>query len=101
MEARKQHETLMATIHVLPGIERRDLLGVLPAEQLLQKAIEAGITDAIVIGRDRAGQSYVASCSPDADKVVGMLMRAVNIIAGAEITNDQVINTDEGPIAGG
>lgn len=89
----------MAKVHVLPGIERRDLLGVLPAEQLLQKAIEAGITDAVAIGRDRSGQLYVASCNPDADKAVGMLMRAVNMIADATIINDQVLNTDDGPAA--
>ena len=90
----------MAEVHVLPGIERRDLLGVLPAEQLLQKAIEAGVTDAIVIGRDRAGLPYVASCIADADKAVGMLMRVVNSIAGATIINDQVLSSDGGPISG-
>jgi hypothetical protein len=89
----------MAGVHVLPGIERRDLLGVLPPEQLLQKAIENGVTDVVIVGRARDGSPYVASCVADADKAVGQLMRAVTFISGSEITNDQVLNTDEGPAA--
>lgn len=84
-----------ATVHVLPGVERRDLLGVLPAEQLLRKAIEAGVTDAVIVARDRAGQPYVASCIPDADKTVGRLMYAATFIAQATISNDQVLSADE------
>lgn len=85
----------MAEVHVLPGIERRDLLGTLPPEQLFTKAIENGVTDAIIVGRARDGSLYVASCNSDADKAVGMLMRAVSMIASVEITNDQVLDTEE------
>lgn len=86
----------MAEVHVLPGIERRDLLGVLPAEQLFQKALEAGVTDAIVIGRARDGTFYIASCVADADKAVGQLMRGVSFIAASDIINDQVLDTEDG-----
>jgi len=88
----------MAEIHVLPGVERRDLLGVLPAEELLQKAIDQGITDVVIVGRDRAGNPYVASCLSDVDRAVGRLMYAATFLAQATLHNDQVIDTDEGPI---
>lgn len=91
----------MAEVHVLPGVERRDLIGTLPANQLLQGAIDAGVTDVIIVGRDRSGAPYVASGLPDADKAVGMLMRAVNMIAGATIENDQVLGDDGGPSPAG
>lgn len=85
----------MAEVHVLPGVERRDLLGVLPTEQVFQKALEAGVTDVLIIGRDRAGGFYVASGCEDVDRSVGMLMRAVNYLS-APLANDQVVET-EGP----
>lgn len=88
----------MADVHVLPGIERRDLLGVLPSEQLLQKAIEQGITDVIIVGRDRYGQQYVASTLSDADRAVGRLYSAANFLASAVISNDQILNTEDGPV---
>ncbi len=66
---------LMAEVHVLPGIE-------------------AGVTNVIIVGRDRAGELYVASANGDADRDVGMLMRAVSHIAGATIVNDVVIETE-------
>lgn len=86
----------MAELHVMPGVERRDLLGVLPAEQLLQKAIDAGITDAIVIGRDREGRPYIATCMSDVDRAVGRIMHAATYLASCTIENDQVIDTDDG-----
>lgn len=85
----------MAEVHVMPGVERRDLMGVLPAEQLLQKAIDAGVTDVVIVARDRSGQPYVASCIADVDKAVGRLMYAVTFLAQATIENDQVFDSDE------
>lgn len=90
----------MAEVHVLPGIERRDLLGALPAEQLFTKAIENGVTDAVIVGRTRDGSPYVASCLSDADKAVGQLMRAVNMITSAEMNNAEPMITEDGPVGG-
>ena len=85
-----------ATIHVLPGIERRDILGTLPAERLLQNAIKAGVTEPIVVARDRHGDLYIASAMPDVDRAVGYLMRAATFLASSTIENDQVVDTGEG-----
>lgn len=85
----------MADIHVLPGVERRDLAGVaLPSEEVLQAAINNGVTDVIVIGRSRDGSLYVAGAPPDVDKAVGMLMRAVSVLASCDVINDVVIKGD-------
>lgn len=84
----------MADVHVLPGVERRDLLEPLPCEQLFAKAVEAGVIDAVVVGRGRDGQLYVASAGSDVDRDVGLLMRAVTFLSSMTIENDQVIHTE-------
>ena len=71
----------MSNIEVLPGVERNDLIEDAPSPDVLVAAIESGLTDVIVIGRDRAGEFYLASASGDTDHVVGMLMRAVARLA--------------------
>ncbi len=82
----------MSEIHVLPGVERRDLVGpATDAERVLQTAIDKGNTDVVVVGRARRGELYLAGAAPDADKTVGLLMRAVNMLASATIVNDVVI----------
>lgn len=78
-----------AQIVVLPGIERRDLAGVkCDSAGVLQCAINAGVTDVIVVGRDRQGNLYLAGAPPDVDKTVGMLMRAVATLSDCTIIND-------------
>lgn len=68
----------MADVHVLPGIERRDLVGApLRDEVVLQAAIEKGVTDVVIVGRHRDGSLYVAGSGNDADRTVGRLMSAV------------------------
>jgi hypothetical protein len=84
----------MAEVHVLPGVERRDLMVPLPCAELLQKAIDAGVTDAVIVGRARDGSLYVASASTDVDRDVGRLMRAVEFLTSHTIENDQVIETE-------
>ena len=84
----------MADVHVLPGVERRDLLGVLPSEQVFAVAVEKGITDAVIVGRNRAGGLYVACGCTDVDHAVGMLMRAVQYLTSMTLDNDQVIETE-------
>lgn len=84
----------MAEVHVLPGIERRDLLDPLPTAELFSRALDAGVTDVVIVGRDRTGALYVATSGRDADRDVGALMRAVALIASSTIENDQIIETD-------
>lgn len=78
-----------ADILVMPGIERRDLGEPVPCEELIKYAQEAGLTDVIIIGRERNGSYYVASAIGDADKVVGRLMWAVNYLACNEIVQSE------------
>ena len=73
----------MGDVHVIPGVERRDLLDTIVPRDLLNKANHEGVTDVTIIGRDRAGKFYLSSCLGDADKTVGMLYRAITLIAGA------------------
>ena len=80
--ARRKRKT--AAIHVLPGIERRDLTGECPATAVLNSAIKNGVTDVIVIGRDRKGERYVAASLSDIDQTVGRLMGAVTYLASSK-----------------
>ena len=78
-----------AKLYVLPGVERRDLAGsTVDSLKVLQCAIDAGVTDVVVVGRNRQGELYVAGSSPDMDKVTGSLMRAVHMLAGATFTSE-------------
>lgn len=72
----------MADVHVLPGIERRDITGP-PADavDVLSDAIKHGVTDVVVVGRQRNGAPYIASASNDADKVTGILFRAARLMS--------------------
>lgn len=78
----------MAEIHVLPGIERPDLYSAPEASAVLQAAIEAGVNQVVLIGRDRTGELYLAASVDDAEKCVGLLMRAVSMISSAGIVNE-------------
>lgn len=70
-----------AQVFVMPGVERRDMNGQhCDSNTVLQAAIDNGVTDAMVIGKDRQGNLYLASASPDTDKAVAMLMRAVALL---------------------
>lgn len=84
----------MGDIHILPGIERRDLCGEgLSSDAVMSGALEKGVIDAIVIGRDRSGSFYVASAVPDIDRCVGMLMRAVTFLSTAQ-ASDGIVESD-------
>jgi hypothetical protein len=83
---------MSATIHVLPGVERRDLGDARPDDDILSGAIAEGVSGAIVVGRDRRGDLYLASADGDADRVIGMLMRAVQYLATMTI-EQRVIET--------
>lgn len=77
----------MADVRVLPGVERRDLGQPVPSEVVLSKAIDNGVSDAIVIGIARDGSFYFAAEHPNADLVIGKLMRAVHMLASSEVVH--------------
>lgn len=65
-----------ADVIVLPGIERRDIVGEpLDSRHVLQAAIDLGITDVVIVGRHRNGELYVAGAPNDVDRSAGLLMR--------------------------
>ena len=76
---------MTAEIHVLPGIERRDLGEPAPDAGVLAAALERGVHDVVVVGRDRAGELYIAAAGGDVDRVVGQLMRAVQQLAAMRL----------------
>lgn len=78
----------MADVVVLPGVERRDIGAPVPNDEVLRYALENGVTDIIIIGRERSGRYYVSSAIGDTDKVVGRLMWAVHYLATSEIVQD-------------
>lgn len=84
----------MAEVRVLPWADRPDLFKMPEPPHILQAAIENGLTDVIVIGRDRTGQFYVASSVGDGEKCLGMLTRASSIITSGPMVND-AFDTDE------
>lgn len=84
----------MAEVLVLPGIERRDLVGdPVPAAEVLAAAIEKGITDVVIVGRSRDGEQYVAGSLNDVDKVVGVLFAAATYVASGRY--DQGISENQ------
>lgn len=86
---------MSATIIVMPGVERRDMCGERTSdEDVLQSAIDNGVTDVIVVGRDRSGDLYIAGAPPDIDKLVGTLMRAVARLSDCVIDNDVQMGGD-------
>lgn len=48
----------------------------IPSERILNKALEQGITDVIVIGYDKDGDFYFASCQADGGSVLWLLEMA-------------------------
>ena len=91
-----QEGRLMADVHVLPGVERRDLAGPAngDAQAVLDAAIEAGITDVVIVGKTPAGEQWVSTSMGDVDRAVGIMIRAANWLTAVEIVNDVVIDTE-------
>lgn len=75
----------MGDLHILPGIERRDLGADVPSERVLQNAIDCGVTGAIVIGTSRDGELFIAAECGNVDETVGKLMRAVSFLSSCEM----------------
>lgn len=78
----------MADVHVLPGVERRDIGEKVESSKVLEAAIENGVFDAIVVGRSRDGNLYIASENADIDATVGKLMRVVSFLASGQLENE-------------
>lgn len=76
-------------IVVLPGVERRDLAGVVvPSADVLERAIELGVTDCVIVGRHRDGSLYVAGETNDMDRAAGILMRGLIFISSGLFGSD-------------
>lgn len=75
----------MADVHVLPGVERRDIGDDVPSNEVLQYAIQNGVTDVIVVGKGRDGRLYLAAQCANADLVVGKLMSATHFLLSHEV----------------
>lgn len=86
----------MADVHVLPGVERRDLAGPASgdAKAVLEAAIEAGVTDVVIVGKTLDGEQWVSTSMGDADRAAGIMLRAANWLTTVEIVNDVVIDTE-------
>lgn len=78
-----------ARIYVLPGVERRDISPAPAARRVLEAAVEAGLSDVVLVGVDRAGVLYVAGSYHDTDRAVGVLMRGVTYISGGRMAGPQ------------
>jgi len=87
----------MAEVIVLPGVERPSLGAVhcLSTEKVCAAAIDAGVTDVVLVGRDRDGSLYVAAGNGDAEKMAGMLMRAVHMLTSDDWTPADFDTDDE------
>lgn len=87
----------MADVLILPGVERRDLVGEdLPEAEVLQAAIDNRITDVVVIGRQRDGTQYVSSSMCDVDKAVGILFAAATWLAAGVYAQDVTQDREPG-----
>lgn len=88
----------MAEVYVLPGVERRDLAG--PPEgdaaHILQRAIDAGITEVVIVGKNRDGEQYVVTSIGDADRAAGIMLRAATWLTQVRIENDVSFDTEKG-----
>ena len=86
----------MAEVITLPGVERPSLgsTRILPTDAVFGGALENGVTEVVVVGRQRDGSLYVAAANGDAEKVVGMLMRAIHLLTAEDYTPDS-FDTDD------
>lgn len=75
----------MADVHVLPGVERIGVGAPVPSADVLQFAIDNGVTDVVVVGRVGDGKLYVASDTGDIDAVIGKLHRAAHFLADKDL----------------
>lgn len=74
-----------AKIFELPGIDRRDFGTKAKTIDVLQYAIDYGITDVIVLGRNRDGSRYIAAEDGNLDAVVGKLFSEATRMASSEM----------------
>jgi hypothetical protein len=83
-----------AKVFVLPGVERRDLIPKTEARDVIAGAFEDDITSVVICGIARDGSLWVRTSVGDADRAVGLLMRAVTRIAEASIDNDMPVASE-------
>ena len=85
----------MAELHIFPGVERRDLLPSDLAQNVLDKASKEGLIEATIVGRTRDGTFYLSSTMGDADRMVGVLHRALTLVSAANLSDQKPINTED------
>jgi hypothetical protein len=79
---------MTAKIHVLPGIERADLLQTLPSQTVLEGTLEQGIDNVIVIGTKRNGDAYLASGIGNKHEVIARLFEAATWLSNMRIDHE-------------
>ena len=85
----------MADLHIFPGVERRDLLPSIKPKAVLDKCLEDGVTKITITGIARDGSFYLTSCCGNAYEMVGMLQRAITLVSGANLSNQDVIDAGD------
>ncbi len=81
----------MSNLHILPGVERRDMVGdVVPSAEVLQAAIDNGISDVVIVGRRRDGGLFVAGETNDVDRAAGILLRGASYVANGFYGEEQI-----------
>lgn len=65
---------MSAEIHEFRGITKLDL----PVERLLNRALEADLTEVVILGFDKDGEEFFASSKSDGGAVLWHLHRAIH-----------------------
>ncbi len=78
----------MAEVVIFPGAPRRDVTEDVPLPDVMQNAVDAGVSGTIIIGTARDGELFIASENGDVDAVVGKLMRAVTFLSSCELVDE-------------
>ena len=82
-------EELPDNIIVMPGVERRDLLGPpCPVESVLSSAIEQPLSDVIVVGRLTNGNWYIAARDSNPDLTIAKLFSAATFLSTHSFEHD-------------
>lgn len=69
---------------MLPGVARTDLCEAASIGEVLKSAADSGLKDIAIVGRALNGEIVVWGNQPDADNVVGLLMRGATWLASTE-----------------
>ena len=83
-------------VFALPGVDLSEASSkILPADQVLSTALDAGLTDVVVIGRKPNMKSYIAFSDPNLEALLGKLEVAKSAIIDVMLTPEDE-SDDEG-----